>query len=94
MNKTIEREFYVSDEDAGYMRASFNFQPEHLENTPNRKFKNKIKIIIEVPEKKVTISESEFDELFERFKKEHSPLFSTRHFVGILKQKLFSGDEG
>ena len=82
--KTITKEFWVSDKFFSFYnkgKAINKIINEEctLEENEGDYYKNKITISFEVPEKQVTISESEFDELF------------CTKFVNIqsIKQKLF-----
>ena len=85
--KKIEKTFYVSDADmenikAGRMieRLCYNYEGR------GSKYTNKITITCEIPEKKVTISESEFDEIYN----ESLLLRGYCKALGVeLKQKLF-----
>jgi hypothetical protein len=71
MNKTIEREFYVSDE---YREGLINELIYPYSRFKSTLLPNKIKIIIEVPEREATVKEGDLDRYSEEWK--HDPTYT------------------
>lgn len=82
--KTITKEFYVSDEEltnirkGRYMNTDFNDIANHF-------YKNKIIVSFEIPEKTITVSESEFDRLSNSTNRCTSP----KECMDTLRKVLF-----
>lgn len=52
-----------------------------------------IQITYDLPERKIEISESELDKIFEMYHSDRAPMFTAREFFGVVKEKLFNKKE-
>ncbi len=65
--KKIEKVFYVNYEAFGCLKkGGYDYISMSVTDAPSEIHRDKITITYEVPEKKVTISESEFDRIYMR----------------------------
>lgn len=77
--KTVTKTFYVSDYAIGALKKESYFPTTVTMNEPN-----KVKITWEEEEKKVKITESEFDEMINRH-----VTSNTSDFAILLKREIF-----
>lgn len=73
--KTISREVYVTEIKGDYVNGS-------IVSSSGDTYKNKITVMIEVPEKVISISESDFDRLT-------SDAYASANVINFVKEKLF-----
>jgi hypothetical protein len=95
--KTITKEFYTTKRDFDFLnldtsddyllRLCKEKEFHHIARKPDSIREFKITISFELPEKTITISESEFDEIVFKSKFGSSPI----EYVENIKQKLFGG---
>jgi hypothetical protein len=87
--KTIQRNGYADFEDL----REFRLQASQLTIYSQPRSDRDVKISVEaqLPDRKVTISESEFDAVFKQWQEDHGGESTIGDLLGYYKQKLFGG---
>jgi len=87
--KTVTKEFWVSDD---FINQNKNIEGFMFYIKESFYYKNKVKVTFEVPEKQVTITESELDDMISVLGYKDHAYVNLLIFPNDLKQKLF-GDK-